>query len=996
MMLNHVPLTIALIGTALARQASATEMPDPAALMARFEENRGQATGGARFLHDAPGYRLLLQPGALTLEPRQPGSRPIRIEFVGALVSSRIEGAEEMGGRSHYISDDPAKSPKNVRNFKRVLYRGLYPHIDLIAYIGANGFEYDWMVAPGGDPSRIRLRIDPAGGQVSLNAAGDLVVRGGGWEFRHKKPEARQGNLSVAADYEVTGDLVRLRLGHYDRGRELAIDPAFEYLTLIDGANMAGSFIFSLATQEGYIVRPPGGVAMDVLGFAYVTGISTSGGIFVVKMRPDGKGFVYNTSVKLSASIRGMIAGYGASSFGIAVDAAGNAYVTGIGFPLASFTRLPGIDAPKTAPYVLKLTPDGSSVVFGIQLGLGSAPANLLHATDAGKGIALDLAGNIYIAGETLGGVPTTPGAFQRERKTPHGNCISPLYADRSAALGSACSDAFVMKLDPAGRLIYSTYLSGTEVDGAVAIAVDAQGNAYVAGYTSSPDFPVTPGAFQTKTTNRAPAFVELLGSLGTDEVDDAFVVKLNPTGSALVYATLIGGSESDRANAIALDRLGQAYVTGFTRSDRNFPADDTLQRVLPSYAGPGASRPPESGYILALNSTGNRLLFSTWFGTVDTIVNGIALDAESAIYLTGSNVHGYFPTANGPKLTMGKQACVSQGPPPLRIVIYRRCTNAFLTKLRPGATGLLYSTYIGGNDFDGGIGVAVDSQGNAFVTGGASDKVDGVTSILAVNAGTFIAKMPAAPIPAGDPPQFALDGVVNAASFLPGAEQGSLATIFGKNLIDREGTYVADGFPLPREVWGTSITVNGIPAPIQSLYKSGSREQVTIQVPWEAITMSDLILTIVVVNNGKVGYQYGVPQNQPAGFFTWADNRAIALHSADWNLVTPETPALPGEIITLYGTGLSPMFPPGLTGLPAPSAPLSLCGYRYYVRIADSVAETLFCGLAPGLVGVMQINARIYSGTPPGEQDLRLEIDFGPTTFPKSQYVKISIGSKP
>jgi hypothetical protein len=231
---------------------------------------------------------------------------------------------------------------------------------------------------------------------------------------------------------------------------------------------------------------------------------------------------------------------------GIAVDGAGNAYVIGsttsTDFPTtagAFQTALAGVENA----FVAKLDPTGASLIYSTYLG-GSPSA-------FGLGIAVDASGNAYVIGTTTStDFPTTAGAFQ-------------------TAFGGN-QDAFVAKLDPTGaRLVYSTYLGGSSYDVGLSIAVDAAGNAYVAGFTGSTDFPTTPGAFQT--------------ALGGTE--DAFVAKLDPTGASLVYSTYLGGSGEDIGRGIALDTLvnPNAYVTGHTGS-RDFPK--TPGAFQPNYGG--------------------------------------------------------------------------------------------------------------------------------------------------------------------------------------------------------------------------------------------------------------------------------------------------------------------------------------------------------------------------------------------------------------------------
>jgi hypothetical protein len=280
---------------------------------------------------------------------------------------------------------------------------------------------------------------------------------------------------------------------------------------------------------------------------------------------------------------------------------------------------------------------------------------------DNAEDVAVDTAGNAYVSGDTSSvNFPTTAGAFQ-----------TTFRGDR---------DAFVTKLNPTGSgLVYSTYLGGTGQEGATGIAVDASGNAYLTGGTTSADFPTSPGAFQT--------------TFGGGS--DAFVTKLNPTGSGLVYSTYLGGSDHDFSRRIALDASGDAYVTGATNGT-NFPA--TPGAFQTTYGGSGDFE----AFVTKLNPTGSELVYSTYLGgSVADQGYDIAIDASGNVCATGYTTSANFPT------TPGAHQTTLDGP-----------TDAFVTKLNSVGSGLIYSTYIGGSDNDVGLGVALDTLGNAYVTG--------------------------------------------------------------------------------------------------------------------------------------------------------------------------------------------------------------------------------------------------------------------------------------
>ena len=299
------------------------------------------------------------------------------------------------------------------------------------------------------------------------------------------------------------------------------------------------------------------------------------------------------------------------------------------------------------------------------------------NAVDAGKGIAADSAGNAYITGQT--------------NSTNFPTAAPPL---QPALGGPGAQNAFVTKLNASGSaLVYSTYLGGSfiarlggGVDVGAAIAVDSAGNAYVTGHTNSTDFPTTASPFQ----------VALGGT------DNAFVAKLNAAGNALVYSTYLGGSRDDRGFGIALDSVANAYVTGQTTSI-DFPIASPFQPTNHSTVN------RTNAFVTKLNAAGSALVYSTYLGgSVQDIGNGIAVDSAGSAYVTGTATSSDFPTASPFQLVCGACTFGANG-------------NAFVTKLNAAGSVLVYSTFLGGNAQDKGLGIAVDSSGNAYITGQTS-----------------------------------------------------------------------------------------------------------------------------------------------------------------------------------------------------------------------------------------------------------------------------------
>ena len=334
---------------------------------------------------------------------------------------------------------------------------------------------------------------------------------------------------------------------------------------------------------------------------------------------------------------------------GIAVSSSGNAYVTGETLS-ADFPTAGPLQASSGGDYdafVVKLNASGSGLVYSAYVGGGD--------NDYGNGIAVDSSGNAYVTGYTLStDFPTA----------------SPLQASSGGG-----ADAFVVKLNASGSaFVYSSYLGGNGSDHGNGIAVDSSANAYVTGDTFSTNFP-------TASPRQA--------SSGGGE--DAFVTKLNAAGSGLVYSTYLGGGGNDYGNAIVVDSSGSAYVTGETYSS-NFPTAN------PHQASSGGN---SDAFVTKLNALGSGLAYSTYLGGSSYDYGyGIAVHSSGTAYVAGYTYSSNFPTAS-----------------PLQ-ASYRGSSDAFVTKLNAAGNGLVYSTYLGSSSSDFGYGIAVDSSGSAYVTG--------------------------------------------------------------------------------------------------------------------------------------------------------------------------------------------------------------------------------------------------------------------------------------
>ncbi len=642
-----------------------------------FESDQGQTDPEVEWVARGAGYALWLTPtGAVLALPSAPSAADqgrkaalLRMELVGARAGAVSTGLDLLPSKTHrYASRDPRNWRTGIPNYARVRYAGIYPGIDLI-YRGAPGrLEYDFIVAPGADPGRIRLRFTGVDG-LEITTAGDLVLKTAAGEVRHQRPRIYQERaaktIGVPGRFVARGrDEVGFEVGAYDRNHALVIDPVLIYSTYLGGLHLDGAY----------------GVAVDSAGNAYVAGVSASVNFpppgsyrpscreydaYVAKLSSAGVLAWTSTTPNTGALLCGGKEDNLPPVGGVAVDASGNVYVVGTteaedfvvtaGALQTTINRDLQIKGPDgTRPlrdaFVVKLNSSGT-MVYATYLGG--------NADDRGYEIAVDSSGNAYVTGMT--GSTNFP--------------VVNAYQNASHHAG----DAFVAKLNASGTaLLYSTYLGGAKYDAGYAIAVDSSGAAYVAGVTRSSDFPTVSA---------------LRGSFLAKDIQDAFVAKVSPSGSGLVYSTLLGGSLEDAAQAIAVDSSGNAYVAGWTRST-DFPTAAPLRAV---FGGGGVD-----AFVTKLGSAGNSLVYSTYLGgSGDDTAFGIAVDSSGRAYVAGRTGSGDFPVVDGlSNPTSGLD-------------------EAFIAKLNASGGALLYSTKLGGSGEDCARAIAVDSSGdNAYVAG--------------------------------------------------------------------------------------------------------------------------------------------------------------------------------------------------------------------------------------------------------------------------------------
>lgn len=588
----------------------------------------------------------------------------IRIAFDG---SNRVapRGLGELPFRSNYfLGHDPSKWRAGVKGYREVVYADLYDGIDLVFHTGGSGLKYEFIVRPGADPGTIRWSYAGVAGLEIQGGA--LVARTGLGELRDAAPVAYQGEQEVRCRYSVESLSVGLHCGSWDPTKPLTVDPLL-YSTFLGGSTDTRGVALAVdASGNAYVTGYTLSTDFPTTPGAYRTSLSGAGtwDAFVVKLNPSGTAPVYSTFLGGSGSDRG---------FAISVDGAGDAYVAGYtnssDFPTTPGALRTTFGGGAMEAFVTKLNAAGNALQYSTYLG-GSAD-------DRAYGIALDASGDAFVTGRTKSpDFPITPGAFE---PTFQNTICGPVL----------CAHGFVSKLSSSGStLAYSSYLGGRSSDRGLGIAVDASGAAYVGGYTNSSDFPVTAGALGT---------VFHAGACGSFTCSEGFVTKVNPAGTALVYSTFLGGSKTDQVHEIAVDSGGAAYVTGETNST-DFPVTPGAYET--TYRGSGNHH----AFVAKVASAGSSLVYATFLGGSNSdFGHGIALDASGDATVVGRTNSSDFPTTPGAVDTAFGGGATNDG---------------FVSVLSGAGSQLLYSTFLGGNADDWGNAIALDASANAYVTG--------------------------------------------------------------------------------------------------------------------------------------------------------------------------------------------------------------------------------------------------------------------------------------
>lgn len=702
-----------------------------------FVANSGQTDASVRYVAQSRGATLFFTDDAIVVaQTTRPATAPrpaaigddglplhttstvnvTRLTFVGASSLATLGAADPLPGRVNYfLGNDPANWRADLPTFATLVYRNLYPGIDLHYQGSGAQIKGTYQVAPGADPEQIRWRYDGASA-VRLDAAtGDLLVAPTldgastgrlielapvAWQELGGRRVAVETRFALQPDGTIGFDIPV----DYDRAQPLTLDPTLIYATYLGGMGEDNA----------------DGVAVDGSGNMYVSGLTgsidyptttgvvqgaTAGAydVYVTKLNAAGSSVVYST----------YIGGSGATDYGLglAVDTAGNAYVTGVtdstDFPVVSAVQATSGGAYDA--FLAKLNPTGTSLLYASYFGGAGLELGFDVAVDPTSGVA-------YITGRTEDGFPTAG--------TPY-----------RATFAGGVSDGFVAKvattLSGAASLPYASYIGGTGEDRGNGLALDAAtGTVVVTGRTASTDFPVSAGAFQS--ANAGGAF-------------DAYALNLNTsvTGAAgLGYSTYLGGNGDDRGLAIARDTTGNLYLTGRTLST-NFPTSVGAPDATCGTDGAcnnDGSQSFADAFVVRLNpalSGSASRIYGTYLGGErrdegeDIVVNS----ATSEAYLTGYTNSPSFPTQNALQPTCGWGCGRVYADP-----VIEGFTDAFVTRLNAAGTQLVLSTYLGGNSADFGFGILLNAAADTLYLAGETYATDFplVSPYQSVNNGNY------------------------------------------------------------------------------------------------------------------------------------------------------------------------------------------------------------------------------------------------------------------
>ena len=701
-----------------------------------FEPNRGQAHPRVQFIARGSSSTAYVLDREAVLRV---GREPVTMRLLGAR-SVHPDPADLLPGISSYFTgSDRSQWKVGIHQYGRLRYRGVYPGIDLVYYGSDGHLEFDFVVAPGADPSLIRLQYTGAS-SVRVDSAGELQILTGSGKAHQHRPRVYQekssGRLAIAANYRLHRDhTVSFSVAKFAHDQTLVIDPVLDYGTYLGGNGYEQ--VNALKVDSDGNVYLAGSVAAP-LGDAnpwtsYPSAVRQAA---VIKFSSSQNAVLY--FVRLGGSLLD-------SARGLAIDSLGNAYVAGrtasSSFPIVNALqgsrRTSGISG---TGFVTKISSDGSKLIFSTYLGGSSS--------DDALSVAVESSGAVFVAGNTTSADFPTKNALQA--KYP----------------GAGATMAFLSKLTSDGHgLVYSTYYGGSQYNDAARVSPDNFGGVYLVGTTNSPDFPLT----------NSPQ--SLRGSA------DAFAARFAPDGQSVIYSIVFGGAAITSAHAAVVDANSSLYIGGSTNSP-DLPLLNSLQSRNLGLAS------ASTGFLAKIAPNGSTL-YSTYFGgSRGDSIEDLALDAQNSIYAAGWTKSSNFPVlASIRPYTPGG----TDGADP------------FVARITPAGDQLLYSTLFGGSGDDYAYALAVASSGAVYV-GGFTTSTDlplknAYQPAFGGNTDMFIVRI-AADVSVSSPPLFSVSPAIVSFTTTVGVSQPAPQLVNIANSSGRTLTYGLSTSSLDNGSW--------------------------------------------------------------------------------------------------------------------------------------------------------------------------------------------------
>ena len=658
-----------------------------------FEQNLGQMDDRVKFLSRAKGYDLFLQDNGVIINLKsfssgQNPQHPIEMKLAGANNNPKNYGQKILPGKTNYlVGNDKSKWRSNIPNYAKVKFEEVYNGIDVVFYGTEKTIEFDFLVSPGVAPENIKLEFEGPD-KIKLDKKGNLVMSVGRESMAFQSPilyqEKNGEQIPIKGEFALLDkNQIGFTVGDYDPALPLVIDPVLIYSTYIGGNGHDSAQGIHVDDDGNMIVIGatgstdfPVGVNHYMLGAHY---------FYVTKLLGNGSDFEFTSFL-------------GGRDYDVlketAIDADGNIYLAGYtesdDFPTDNAHQNVLACGESSDIFVSKLKADGSGFVYSTYL--GGCEGDGGYGRDEAHDLTVDVHGNAYITGRTNSVYfDTTAGAFQTK----------PGFGE-----WSGYDDAIISKFDANGTLVYSTFLGSVTYptqnldlyadEIGTAIAVDNDGSVYVAGLTNNNNFYKTEGKYRETREGANP---------------NIFITKLNPQGSDVLYSTFFGGSEKSYVYDMMVSDFGHLILCGYTDS-QDFP---TTASAFQRNFGGIADLPP--GYESWSNFAGGDAFITSFLNGLDDIyystylggsarerVYKLAGDDLGSIYATGLTFSQDFPTTDDAlQDTLGG------------------LIDPFVLKITPtanGANSLVYSTYFGGKNVDGGNDINVDKNKNLYLAG--------------------------------------------------------------------------------------------------------------------------------------------------------------------------------------------------------------------------------------------------------------------------------------